>query len=136
MQNKKTLYVKPAAPWLVIPVPGMPNRLPVYGRVVDDSPYWRRRISERSVVLTTEKEIKAARAAFNAAEEEKKLAAKATYNADLSQEKKELADRMAEIDSELQAEAPAPSDPAPAEQAALTDDPGNEAVNLKKGGKK
>lgn len=48
----KTIYLKPA-PELTIPDPATGKHLPATGDAVDDCPYWRRRLREKSVEFTT-----------------------------------------------------------------------------------
>lgn len=69
---KKTLYVRPAE-GLTIPDPATGAHLPAAGAGVDDCPYWRRRLREKSVELTDKEAI----AAATAKAEKARLAAEA-----------------------------------------------------------
>ncbi|MDL2306627.1 DUF2635 domain-containing protein [Desulfovibrio sp. OttesenSCG-928-C06] len=62
----KVIYLKPARPGLNVPVVGENTRLPNYGQPVTDSPYWRRRLREKSVLRTTPEDIARERDAFEA----------------------------------------------------------------------
>ena len=46
------MFVQPE-PGLRIPDPDLRDYLPVEGREVVDSPYWRRRIADQDVIVTT-----------------------------------------------------------------------------------
>jgi len=46
----KKIYLKPAE-GITVPDPELGGHLPPEGREVNDSPYWRRRLKDKSVIL-------------------------------------------------------------------------------------